>query len=82
MRSSELITVASLRAQVEAFELLRMDDVIASLRDELPRWKPNSALVAVDFAMRHGLIGFDEPGYVQIAHLLRAAGSYCAPSQA
>jgi hypothetical protein len=27
-----------------------------------------------DFAMRHGLVGPDEPGYVEMAHLLRAGG--------
>ena len=60
--------------EVDEFRLLPVDEMLASLRDDLPLWKPNAALVAVDFAMRHGLITPDEPEYVEIAHLLRAGG--------
>ena len=60
--------------QVEGFQLLRADELLLSLRNNLPLWKPNSALVMADFAMRHGLVGPDEPGYVEMAHLLRAGG--------
>ena len=42
--------------------------------ERLPLWKPNSALVVVDFAVRHGYVSPDEPGFVEIIHLLRAGG--------
>ena len=45
-----------------------------SIRDKLPLWKPNSALIVVDFAVRHGFVSPDEPGFVEIIHLLRAGG--------
>ena len=51
--------------EVDDFRLLTIDELLTSLRDELPLWKPNSALVAIDFAMRHGFIGTDEPGYIE-----------------
>jgi hypothetical protein len=42
--------------------------------DELPRWKPNSAVVFVDFLVRHGFVLPDEPGYLELLHLLKAGG--------
>ena len=54
--------------------LLCTQELLHSLRSQLPLWKPNSALVMADFAMRHGLVSPDEPGYVEMAHLLRAGG--------
>ena len=60
--------------EVDEFRLLRVEEVLDSIRKELPLWKPNSALVAVDFALRHGFVSPDEPGYVEMAHLLRAGG--------
>ena len=63
--------------EVDEFQLMPIGEVLASIRDELPIWKPNSALVAIDFAMRHGFITFEsEPNYLEIAHLLRAGGMY------
>ena len=61
--------------EVESFQLMRIDELLDSIREELPLWKPNSALVVIDFAMRHGFIDFSEPGYMEIAHLLRAGGA-------
>ena len=57
--------------EVDEFRLLSISEVLRSVREELPLWKPNSAMVVVDFAIRHGFIDFDEPGYMEIAHLLR-----------
>eukprot|EP00667_Euglena_gracilis_P003392 EG_transcript_3402 len=57
--------------EVEEFRLMPMEAVLHSLRYELPRWKPNSALTVVDFAVRHGFLGPDDPDYVEICHLLR-----------
>ena len=58
--------------EVEDFRLWRIEEALDSIKTELPLWKPNSALVLVDFAMRHGFISPDEPGYAEICHLLRA----------
>ena len=50
-------------------------DVLDSIRTHLERWKPNSALVAIDFALRHGYLGPDDDHYVEICHLLRCGFS-------
>ena len=60
--------------EVEEFALLPIPEVLQSIREKLPLWKPNSALVVVDFAVRHGFVSPDEPGFVEIIHLLRAGG--------
>merc|ERR1712205_42953 len=52
--------------EVEEFRLLRVDEVLRSLRDDLPLWKPNSALVAIDFCVRHGIVDETEPGYAEM----------------
>jgi len=59
--------------EVEEFQLMPVGEMLDSIRFQLPRWKPNSALVAIDFAMRHGLISADEPGFVQLAQMLRTS---------
>lgn len=59
--------------EVEEFRLIPIDEVLDSIRNRLPLWKPNAALVVIDFAMRHGLISPDEPGFVTLAQMLRAA---------
>ncbi|KAL1528216.1 hypothetical protein AB1Y20_009575 [Prymnesium parvum] len=60
--------------EVEEFKLMTVEQMLTSIREELPLWKPNSALVAVDFALRHGYLSPDSPSFVEVAHLLRAAG--------
>ena len=57
--------------EVDEFRLLRTEELLASLRDDLPLWKPNSALVAIDFCVRHGLVEPSEPGYLETLALLR-----------
>jgi len=57
--------------EVEEFTLMPIDEVLASIRDKLPIWKPNSALIMLDFAVRHGFVTPDEPGYAELNHLLR-----------
>ena len=56
--------------EVEEFRLQRVDEVLRSLREDLPLWKPNSALIAVDFCVRHGLVDETEPGYEELVRLL------------
>ena len=57
--------------EVEEFRLVPVGEVLRSLREDLPLWKPNSALVAIDFCVRHGLIEPSEPGYLETVALLR-----------
>jgi len=60
--------------EVEEFRLLRMDEVLRSLREDLPLWKPNSALVAIDFCVRHQLVDETEPGYTELVQMLDQTG--------
>ena len=60
--------------EVDEFRLMPIPEVLRSIREELPLWKPNSAMVVVDFAIRHGFVDFDDPNYMEIAHLLRTGG--------
>ena len=59
--------------EVEEFVLMPIDEAVESLRTSLSKWKPNAALVMLDFAMRHGFVAPDDPGYFELAHALRAA---------
>jgi len=56
--------------EVEEFQLLRIDEVLRSLREDLPLWKPNSALIAIDFCVRHHFVDEAEPGYAELVRLL------------
>ena len=50
-----------------------IEDVLRSLREELPRWRPNAALVAIDFMIKRGFIDrHNEPEYVAIAMGLKS----------
>ena len=44
--------------------LMKAEDAVESLRSRLYEWKPNSALVMLDFAMRWGYISPDDPDYI------------------
>ena len=57
--------------EVEEFRLMPVPEVLRSLREDLPLWKPNSALVAIDFCVRHGFVDPTEEGYVELTALLR-----------
>lgn len=58
--------------EVDGFLLMTVTEVIESIRTDPDAWKPNSALVMIEFAMRHGYISPDDPGYFEIGRLLRA----------
>ena len=58
--------------EVEGFQLMPVTEVIESIRTDPDAWKPNSALVMIEFAMRHGYLSPDDPGYFEIGRLLRA----------
>jgi len=58
-------TPAPLDGEVESFELLAVDQVMAKMR--LGLFKPNCALVLLDFFIRHGYITPEsEPNYMEI----------------
>jgi len=56
--------------EVESFELVPIDEAVDSLRYELFKWKPNSALVMLDFALRHGHVDPDDDEYLAVAAAL------------
>ena len=56
--------------EVEAFELWPLDRLARTLR-EGEEFKPNCALVAIDFLVRHGFIDPGEPDYLAIVAGLR-----------
>jgi 8-oxo-dGTP pyrophosphatase MutT (NUDIX family) len=55
--------------ETESFELLPIEEVAAIVR-ETDDFKFNCALVVIDFLIRHGLIGPDEPGYAEIVAIM------------
>lgn len=52
--------------EIEEFRLVPIDEVAATVRDT-EQFKFNCNLVIIDFLIRHGFIGPDEPDYVAIA---------------
>jgi len=61
--------------EVEEFTLMPIADVLRSLREELPRWKPNAALVTIDFLIKRGFIDrHNEPEYEAITIGLMGRG--------
>jgi len=53
--------------EVEAFELWPLQQVTAVLRDG-DEFKPNCALVAIDFLVRHGWLDPGEPDYLELVN--------------
>lgn len=47
--------------QVEEFKLLTVEEALNSIKTDLKVWKPNCALVMIDFALRHGFLDPDHP---------------------
>jgi len=63
----------SMDGEVESFRLLPIAEVLRLLR-ETEEFKFNVALVIVDFLIRRGLVGPEEPGYQEICWTLRSGG--------
>jgi isopentenyldiphosphate isomerase len=61
--------------EVESFELLTMDEI----KSRIDEFKPEAFLVIVDFMIRYGIIGADEPGYMEIQSLLKARPPFPDP---
>ncbi|MBK1701814.1 DUF4743 domain-containing protein [Thiococcus pfennigii] len=57
--------------EVESFALWSIEQVLATVRDT-DAFKLNCNLVIIDFLIRHGLIGPDEPDYLALVQGLRA----------
>lgn len=47
--------------QVEEFLLMPVEEALKTIKTDLARWKPNCALVMIDFALRHGFLDPDHP---------------------
>lgn len=60
--------------EIESFELWPAQDVVARVRDSFD-FKFNCNLVLIDFFIRHGLIGPDEPDYVALCVGLHTAAA-------
>ncbi len=60
--------------EVEDFMLWPIGEVMTRVA-ETEDFKFNVALVIVDFLIRHGLIGPEEPGYEEILHCMRSGGA-------
>lgn len=58
--------------EVSAFELLPIESILDLVHER--RFKPNCALVIIDFCIRHGIINYDnEPNYQRIVSILHCA---------
>ncbi|MCB1734258.1 MAG: DUF4743 domain-containing protein [Gammaproteobacteria bacterium] len=51
--------------EVESFQLLPIEEVAEIVRDT-EEFKPNCNLVVIDFLIRHGVLGPDDPDYVDL----------------
>ena len=54
--------------EVAVFELKTIDEVKQALKDG--EFKPNCAMVLLDFFVRHGVLTADEPGYIEMVSRL------------
>ena len=63
--------------EVEGFELKTVDEVKQSLRDG--EFKPNCALVLLDFFVRHGILTAEDPGYIEIVARLHRRLEFPTP---
>lgn len=61
--------------EVDYFFQMSVEEALDSIKTDLHKWKPNCALVQIDFAVRHGYIDPDDPDYVRLCHLLRTGWS-------
>ena len=58
--------------EVDEFFRIPLSEMVQSISQHPEEWKPNSALVALDFAVRRGAINPDtEPDYLDIVKMLR-----------
>ncbi len=62
--------------EVEGFELMDLDRICRVLEgtEPGPKFKPNVAVVIIDFLVRRGFISPDSAGYLELIYSLRRAG--------
>ncbi|KAI8379362.1 NUDIX hydrolase domain-like protein [Radiomyces spectabilis] len=66
--------------EVQCFYLWPMDKVKETILNG--EWKPNCALVAIDFMIRHGMINADEePDYIEISYRLHRRLPFPTPKK-
>lgn len=41
--------------------MMPVEEALKTIKTDLARWKPNCALVMIDFALRHGFLDPDHP---------------------
>jgi hypothetical protein len=59
--------------EVDSFELMPLEAVAELVAHDDGLFKPNVAVVIADFLVRHGLVGADEPGFLELCGELRGA---------
>lgn len=60
--------------EVESFRRMTLADAVDAVAKDPKAWKPNSALVMIHLAIRHGILNPDnEPDYLDIVSLLHTA---------
>mmetsp|Transcript_31185 Transcript_31185/g.62882 ORF Transcript_31185/g.62882 Transcript_31185/m.62882 type:complete len:217 (+) Transcript_31185:2-652(+) len=60
--------------EVESFQRMPLTEAVQAVAQDPKAWKPNSALVMIDLAVRHGVLNPDaHPDYLDIASLLHTA---------
>ena len=71
----ETFTPTAVDGEVDSFELMDLESVCRTLELEPEHpdaYKPNCALVVIDFLVRHGTILPDAPGYLGLLASLRS----------
>lgn len=64
LEMDEATVPAPADGEVESFELLSVERVLELIKEG--KFKPNTALITIDFLIRRGVIGVEQPGYVDI----------------
>jgi hypothetical protein len=65
--------------EVDEFILMPVEEALRSIREQLPLWKPNAALVMIDFALRHGFVDCDSVSYEELARGVRSDAGNLVP---
>lgn len=72
MDSPDLQQPHPLDGEAEKFELLPQPKLLEMIAARM--FKPNCAVVTLDFIIRHGGLKPDQPGYCQVLQAIRSAG--------
>lgn len=61
VRFANFVYTSTRVSQVEEFLLMPVEEALNTIKTDLATWKPNCALVMIDFALRHGFLDPDHP---------------------